>query len=77
LILRQGATIAAIGLAAGTGAALLATRALSTMLYGVGMHDPAIFIGVAASLLLVVLLATCVPALKASRVDPVIALHHE
>jgi putative ABC transport system permease protein len=76
MILRQGAAIAAIGLITGTGTALLATRALSTMLFGVDAHDPAIFIGVAASLLVVVLAASYVPARKASRVDPLIALHY-
>lgn len=74
LILRQGARIAAVGLVAGTGAALLATRALSSLLFDVNDHDPGIFLGVAASLLLVVLLASYVPARKATRVDPLIAL---
>jgi putative ABC transport system permease protein len=77
LILRQGAGIAAFGLLTGTGAALLATRALSSMLFGVDAHDPAIFVGVALSLLFVVMMASYVPARKAIRVDPLVALRYE
>jgi putative ABC transport system permease protein len=77
LILRQSARIAVLGLATGTGAALLATRALSSLLFGVKADDPAIFFGVAASLLVVVLAASYVPARKATQVDPLIALRYE
>jgi putative ABC transport system permease protein len=77
LVLRQSVRIAALGLVTGTGAALLATRGLSSLLFGVKADDPAIFIGVAASLLLVVLTASYVPARKATRVDPLIALRYE
>lgn len=77
LILRHGARIAVVGPLGGTGVALLATRALSSMLYGVDAHDPAVFLAVAASLLLVVLVASWVPARNASRVDPLVALRYE
>ncbi|HEY6308072.1 MAG TPA: ABC transporter permease [Candidatus Angelobacter sp.] len=77
LILRQSARIAVLGLASGTGAALLATRALSSLLFGVRADDPAIFLGVAASLLVVILAASYLPARKATRVDPLIALRYE
>jgi putative ABC transport system permease protein len=77
LMLRQSVQIAALGLVAGTGSALLATRGLSSLLFGVKADDPVIFLGVAASMLLVVLAASYVPARKATRVDPLIALRYE
>jgi predicted permease len=77
LILRQGVSIGVLGLALGTVGAYLATRALSSMLYGVEPHDPLIFFGVAASLLIVVMLASYIPARKATLVDPLVALRYE
>jgi putative ABC transport system permease protein len=77
LILRQGARIGVLGLIIGTVAAYLSTRALSSMLYGVDPHDPLIFAGIAASLIVVVILATYVPARRATRVDPLVALRCE
>ncbi len=77
MILYHGARIAILGLAGGIGMAFLATRALSGMLFGVNAYDPAVFIVVAVSLLLVVLMASYVPARKASEVDPLIALRYE
>jgi putative ABC transport system permease protein len=77
LILRQGIQIGIFGLALGTAGAYLATRALSSMLYGVKPHDPLIFFGVAASLLVVVMVASYIPARRATRVDPIVALRYE
>jgi putative ABC transport system permease protein len=77
LILRQGARIGMLGLGIGTAAAYLSTRALSSMLYGVDPHDPLIFAGIAASLIVVVVLASYIPARRATRVDPLIALRYE
>ena len=77
LILRQGARIGMLGLLIGTAAAYLSTRALSSMLYGVDPHDPLIFAAIAASLIVVVMLASYVPARRATRVDPLIALRYE
>jgi putative ABC transport system permease protein len=77
LILRQGARIGMLGLIIGTAAAYLSTRALSSMLYGVDPHDPLIFAGIAVSLFIVVVLASYLPARKATRVDPLIALRYE
>jgi putative ABC transport system permease protein len=77
LILRQGARIGVFGLVIGTAAAYLSTRALSSMLYGVDPHDPLIFAGIAASLIVVVVLASYIPARRATRVDPLIALRYE
>jgi putative ABC transport system permease protein len=77
LVLGQGARICILGLLIGTAAAYLATRALASILFGVDSHDPVVFLGVAASLVTVVLLATYIPARKAAEVDPLVALRYE
>jgi putative ABC transport system permease protein len=58
------------------GAAALAST-LRAMLYGVAPLDPAVMAGVAALLLIVVLVANYIPARRATRIDPMDALHHE
>jgi len=77
LILRQGARIGMFGLLIGAAAAYLSTRALAGMLYGVDPHDPLIFAAIAVSLFVVVVMASYIPARRATRVDPLIALRHE
>jgi putative ABC transport system permease protein len=77
LILRQGVRIAIMGLTLGAVAAGLTTRALSSMLFGVNPLDPAVFLIVTMSLLIVVMFASYIPARRASRVDPLVALRHE
>jgi putative ABC transport system permease protein len=63
--------------AAGIAAALALTRLLSTFLFGVKEKDPAVFITVAIVLSLVSLLAVWLPARRATRIDPLIALRYE
>lgn len=77
MVLLQGARLAAIGLAIGLLAALAATRLLVSFLYGVKPTDPLTFAAVAALLAGVALLACYVPARRAMRVEPVIALRYE
>jgi predicted permease len=77
LILRQGMTLAAIGSIIGLAIAFLATRLLKSVLYGVNAIDPRTFIGVTVLLGAVALLACWIPALRASRVDPMVALRAE
>jgi putative ABC transport system permease protein len=77
LILRQGVWIGVLGFATGTGAAWLSTRALASMLFGVEPHDPPIFFTVLAALILVLALASYIPARRATRVDPLVALRSE
>jgi putative ABC transport system permease protein len=77
LILRQGVRIGLLGLALGMAGAYLATRMLASMLFGVNPHDPLVFLGVAASILIVVLLASYIPARRATRVDPLVALRYD
>ena len=77
LILGQGTKLALIGVAIGIAAALGLSRFLSSLLYGVKPTDPLTFLGVTIVLVIVVLLASYIPARRAMRVDPVIALRYE
>ena len=77
LVVGQGMALAATGVAIGLVAALSLTRFLSSQLFGVGATDPSTFALVCAVLVAIALLATLVPALRATRVDPVVALRDE
>jgi ABC-type antimicrobial peptide transport system permease subunit len=74
LIVRQGMTLVSIGVAIGFLAALLIARVLSGMLYGVGATAPVSLLAAAAVLGGVSLLASYLPARRATRVDPLVAL---
>jgi putative ABC transport system permease protein len=74
LFLREGITLALIGLVAGLAGALAAGRALTTMLFGVTATDPVTFAGVAAALAIAAAGASYLPARRAARVDPMEAL---
>ena len=76
MVVRQGAVLAVIGVAIGLIAALALTRFMSSMLFGVSTTDMVIFIALSAALALVALVASVVPARKAAKVDPMIALRH-
>jgi len=73
-VLGQGARLAAAGLAIGIVASLALTRVMATLLFGVGEHDPVTFMGVGALLTFVSVIACYIPARRAMRVDPVVAL---
>jgi putative ABC transport system permease protein len=77
MVLREGLTLAAAGIAVGLGAALLSTRALNGLLYGVSATDPLTFAVVPVSLAIVALIASYLPARRATRVDPITALRSE
>jgi len=77
LVVREGAVLAAAGVVLGSGAALAATRALSTLLYGVTARDPVTFGLAAAALLAIATAATWLPARAATRIDPMVALRGE
>ncbi len=77
MIVGHGARLAVAGVAIGVCAALLLTRAMQTLLYGVSPFDPATFAAVAGLLGVVALVACWVPARRAARVDPMTALRHE
>jgi len=77
LVVRQGFKLALLGVSIGVGGALLLTRVLSSLLYEVSAHDPLTFSGVAALLMLVALAASYIPARRAMKVDPIVALRYE
>jgi ABC-type antimicrobial peptide transport system permease subunit len=77
LVMSHGARLAVIGLAIGLVLALGIARALSKLLFGVSALDPLTFGATAAVIFAVALLASYVPALRAARIDPVVALREE
>jgi putative ABC transport system permease protein len=76
-VVGRGMMLAGLGLVVGVAAAFATARLLSRMLFGVKSTDPGTYLAVAASLGLVALLACYVPARRATRVDPLIALRSE
>ena len=77
LVSGRSVLLAAAALGIGLGAALLLTRVLSSLLYGVSPTDPATLGGLSLLLAFVVLLASYVPARRATRIDPLEALRHD
>ena len=76
-VMSRGVGLVVLGSAVGVGAALLLTRLLSSLLYGVGATDPKALAGAVATLLLVGALAALSPALRASRTDPASVLRNQ
>ena len=74
MVLRHGLALAAVGIGGGLISALALTRLMQSMLYAVGPNDPLTFVAVAAALLLIALAASLLPARRATRVSPTIAL---
>ena len=77
LILKRGAILILIGTAAGLAGAIALTRLIKTLLFGVSPTDPATFALIALLLVLVALIASYIPARRAAKVDPMVALRHE
>ena len=77
LVVRQGMTVAFVGVVAGLAGALLATRFMTSLLFGVSATDPMTFLGIAVVLCLTALLASYVPARRAARIDPMVSLRSE
>lgn len=77
MIVRQGMWSTMVGVGAGVGVSLAVTRAIKSMLYGVKASDPITLGAVVLILCGVALAASWIPARRASRVDPIIALHYE
>ncbi len=77
LVVREGMTLTGIGLALGLGLALLASQLLQGLLYGIGTHDPLTYTAVAVVLGGIALFANLIPAGRATRVEPVVALKYD
>jgi putative ABC transport system permease protein len=77
LVMAGGLRLVAIGVALGLAGAFILSRVLRTLLFGVTAHDPLVFAGNAALLVAIAAVACLVPALRATRVNPIIALRAE
>src|SRR5206468_6222865 len=76
-VLREALTLAGFGIGAGLPAVMVVTRHIQSQLYGVPPNDPATLVAASAILLAVALLAAWLPARRATRVDPIVALRTE
>jgi putative ABC transport system permease protein len=77
MVLGQGLRMTFVGVVLGIGIALLATRMLATLLFGVSHVDPFTYVGVIVLLVATSVVASALPAWRASRVDPLTALRSE
>ena len=77
LILRQGSLLTVVGTAVGLVGAVIASQSVATLLFGISQLDLVTYAGVIALLVGVSLIACGVPALRAARVDPLVALRYE
>ena len=77
MVLGQGARVAALGILIGSIAAVVGARLLARFLYGIAATDPLTFLGVSVLLMSMALLACYIPARRAMKVDPMVALHYE
>ena len=77
LVVREGMALVAVGLGVGLAVAYASAGLLGGLLYGIEPHDPLTFLGVAAVLATVALVANLLPARRATRVDPLEALRYE
>jgi len=77
MVVQQGLRLTLIGTAIGLAGALLLTRMLESMLFGIKPTDPVTYVAVSLLLLAVTLLACYIPARRATKVDPLVALRYE
>jgi putative ABC transport system permease protein len=74
MTVKQGLKLVGAGMLLGLAAAFLLTRVLASLLYGISATDPITFLGISLVLLAVAILASYIPALRATKVDPIVAL---
>lgn len=77
LVTSQGMRLAFVGVALGLLGAFVVTRVLTSLLYGVNASDPLVFLGIAAMLAVIGFLASYIPARRATKIDPMVALRYE
>ncbi len=77
MVVGQAVTLASIGVVAGIGGALILTRLMQGMLFGVNATDPLTYLAVSALLIGIAALAAYVPARRAARISPSVALRYE
>jgi ABC-type antimicrobial peptide transport system permease subunit len=77
LVMRSVIAVLAVGVVAGVGISLAATRILRDLLFGLGPHDPVTIVASVVVLSMVALIAGYIPARRATKVDPIVALRHE
>ena len=77
LVIRQGSILASVGIGVGLVAALVVTRLMSALLYGLSSTNLALLGSIAAIVAVTILIACYIPARAAARVDPITALRHE
>jgi len=77
MVLTNAMTLVGVGVGLGLAAAFAVSRAVKGLLFGISATDPATFLGVALVLTAVALAASSIPALRASRADPPVALRHQ
>jgi len=77
MVLRETLVLAAAGVGVGVGGALVATRTIASVLFGVTPHDPVTFAAVSLGMMAIAMIACCIPAARAARIDPMLALKIE
>ena len=77
LVLRHGLMLGLLGIAIGIGGALVMSRIIGSMLYGTGANDPLTYLVVSVTFLVIAMVASYIPARRAARLDPLLALRWE